>query len=90
MDLDVTDVVEQYESSKRPVIPTDAVGYTHELASRDTRELATDDDLPSASGINYESREHLNAMTVDNDCVNDHDGRTSIGRDCVSYHDSCT
>ena len=90
MIFDVTDVVEEYERSKRAVIATDFVGYTHDLASRDTRELETDDDLPSDPEIYYEAREHLDTVTVDNDCVNDHDGRTSIGRDCVSDNDSRT
>ena len=89
-DLDVPEVVREYESSKRPVIAADALGYTHDLASRDTRELATDDDLPSDSEIYNEAREHLDTMKVDNDCVTDPDGRTSIGRDCVSDHDSRT
>ena len=59
MILDVTDVVEEYERSKRPVIATDDVGFTHDLASRDTRKLATEDDLPSYSETYFEARQHI-------------------------------
>ena len=84
MTHDVPDVFEEYESSEKPSNATGAVGSTHDLASRDARELAIDDDLPSDSEIYYEAREHLDIMTVKYDCVNDHDGRTSVDRGCVN------
>ena len=43
---DVPDVVEEYESRKRTSNATDAVVPTHDLTSRDTREMPNDDDLP--------------------------------------------
>ena len=54
---EVPDVVKEYESSKRSATVIDAVGPTHDLASRDARELLIDDDLPSDSEVYCEARE---------------------------------
>ncbi|CAI5704892.1 unnamed protein product [Peronospora effusa] len=69
---DVTDVVEDYESRRKTVIPTDADGSIPDLASRNAREQRYRDDLPSDSDTEtyHEAREHMDDTVDDLGYVN--------------------
>ena len=80
----VPDVVEKYKSSKRTATATDDVKSTRELASREARKLAIDNDLTSEFEIIYKACEHLGSIKVESGCTNDLDGRNSIGHGFVN------
>ena len=68
-------MVEDYEARSKTATATDAVDSIPDLASHNTREQRSYDELLSDSETYYEARKHMDDTTNDLDCVNVHGGR---------------